>query len=163
MRPLTSRLRRVRNDPAHYRSGRWALVGQGVAMVALGGIALMELAIRPGPHRGGVALLGLHVTATQAAVLAFFGLVAVLSALTRRSAAVFAGAAATAAMALTIWAAVAAGHAHPGPMGFDLRDCVLYGVLGAYNLGVLIYLNPDEIEGPAWVPAQRSDGDRGTR
>ncbi len=161
--PLTSRLRRVRNDPSHYRLGRRALIGEGVLLALFGGIAIAEMPTQPRLGSAGVMLLGLRVTPMQAGVLAAFGIVAVLSAFTRRSAVWFSGVAATASMALTIWAAVAAAHGHPGPMGFDARDCVLYGVLGAYNLGLLIYLNPDEIEGPAWVPAERHERDRGTR
>lgn len=148
-------LHRVAIDPAHYRSGRPFLVGQGIVLAAIGVAALTDIAITAETDTRGVLLLGLRVTLVQGLVLIVWGVAAVLCALSRRSAVRYAAGAATVSLALTIVAAVAAAHADTGPMGFDLRDILLYGVLGAWNIALLLWLNADEIEGPEWVPSRR--------
>ncbi|WP_422746375.1 hypothetical protein ACN27E_02125 [Mycobacterium sp. WMMD1722] len=158
---MDTEMRCVPIDPAHYRSGRRLLVGEAVVLVALGAWAWVGFALT-GAASGDVPVLGLRITLAQGAVLVIWGMAAALSALSRRSAVWFTAAASTVALCLLIVAAVASANSEPGAMGFDRRDILLYGVLGAANLALLYWLNADEIEGPAWVK-RRTGTDVGRR
>jgi hypothetical protein len=50
----------------------------------------------------------------------------------------------------------------PTPLGFHAADVMLHGVLAVVNLALLMWLIPDELGDPAWVPRRRRGrgGDR---
>lgn len=158
---LKDALRRVSLDPEHFRSGRPFLIAQGAVLVALG-VAALTFAAAGATSPRGADLLGLLITTSQGVVLVVWGAAALVCAIHRSAAVWFSAAAAVAALGLTMVSAVAAVHGHPSPMGFDLRDTLLYGVLSAYNLALLLWFNADHIEGPAWVP-RRASSDRGSK
>ncbi|MBX7450372.1 DUF4383 domain-containing protein [Mycolicibacterium sp. 3033] len=152
---LKDALRRVSLDPEHFRSGRPFLIAQGVILLALGLAALLFTTTDASSPRG-AELLGLRIVVSQAVVLVVWGAAVLVCAIRRSSAVWYSAVATVVSLGLTMVSAVAAVHSDPGPLGFDLRDTLLYGFLGAYNLTLLVWLNADHIEGPAWVPRQES-------
>ncbi len=150
----TPDLEKVSLDPSHWRTGRIFLLLQGILIGALGAVAA-GWAIASSPESAGVALLGLRITLLHSAVLLAYGALACLVSLSRRAALWFTALAASLGFAMVIVSAAAAYYDAPGPMGFDLRDTLLYAVLAAYNTGLVMWLNADAIEGPAWIPRRR--------
>ena len=80
--------------------------------------------------------------ALRTGLLLACGALAVLACLGRWTTVGFAAIAAGGWAVLTIVCAVEASRHVPGMLGFDPRDTLLYGVLGAYNLAVCIWLAP---------------------
>ena len=156
----TDGLEKVSLDPSHWRTGRRLLVAQGVIVGVCGGVGLAWAIAGEGARpAAGVALVGVSVSPVQAATLLGFGLLAVVAGVSRRAGVIFSGLAAVSWLVLMIICTVAAAHHAPGPMGFDLRDSLLYAALAAYNFGLLMWLSADALEGPAWV--RRTPRDHG--
>lgn len=78
-------------------------------------------------------LLGLRFSLLHGAMLLGYAMLACLASMSRRVALWFTALAITVWYALTITCGVATTHHAPGPLGFDLRDMLLYAVLVAYN------------------------------
>lgn len=154
--PYTRGLEKISLNPSHWRSGRIFLLSQGVLTGLLGAAAVGWGIASPlaGPTR--LPLLGLQFSLLQGALLLGYAALACLASSSRRTALWFIALALAVWFALMIISAVATTHHAPGPLGFDLRDMLLYAVLVAYNTGLLIWLNADAIEGLAWVPRRRS-------
>ncbi|MFZ0834073.1 MAG: hypothetical protein WAM92_13515 [Mycobacterium sp.] len=145
---------KVSLDPSHWRMGRILMLLQGILIGALGAVAVGR-AIADSTEPAEIALLGLRITLLHGSVLLAYGALACLASLSRRAALWFTALAASLGFAMVIVSAAAAYYDAPGPMGFDLRDTLLYAVLAAYNIALMIWLNADAIEGPAWVPRRR--------
>jgi hypothetical protein len=148
-------LKKVSLDSSHWRSGRKFLLSQGVLVGILGAFAVGWAIANPLAVPARIPLLGLRFTLLQGAALLGFAALACLVRRSRRAALWFTALAATCGFALIIPCAVAASHHAPGPLGFDLQDMLLYAVLAAYNTGLVMWLNADAIEGPAWVPRRQ--------
>jgi hypothetical protein len=149
---LTSQLHRVSLNPSHYRSGRWFLLAQGAVVSALGVAGILSSAAHPHAPATGAPVLGLALTTAHGGLLLGFGLLAILSALRRRTAVLLTAIATVVFFVLVIVGSVASAHATPGPLGFEPRDIVLHAVIAAVNLALLMWLIPDLVEGPAWMP-----------
>jgi peptidoglycan/LPS O-acetylase OafA/YrhL len=152
----TRDLEKVSLDPSHWRSGRIFLLSQGALIGILGATALCLAIVNAATGPARIPLLDLRFSLLQGAILLGYAALAGLASLSRRAALWFAGLAAALGFALVITCAVAVFHHAPGPPGFDLPDMLLYAVLAACNTGLLMWLNADAIEGPAWVPRRRS-------
>lgn len=148
-------LEKVSLDPSHWRSGRVFLRLQGVLMEILGAVAVGWAIANPLAEPARIPLLGLRFSVLHGGLLLGYGALACLVSLSRRAALWFTALAATFGFVLIIPCAVAASHNAPGPLGFDLRDMLLYALLAAFNTGLLMWLNADAIEGPVWVPRRR--------
>jgi hypothetical protein len=60
--------------------------------------------------------------------------------------------------ALLFFSSVAATRTMPTPLGFHAADVLLHGVLAVVNLALLMWLIPDELGAPVWVPRRRGRG-----
>ena len=159
----TSALRRISLNPAHFRSGRWLLLAEGLLVGALGGAGLVSAGVHSGRGPAGMHVLGLTLSPAQSGLLLGFAVLAVLAAGYRRAAVIITGVGAAAFLLLLVIGGVAAAYDRPGPFGFTPRGIVLHGVLVAFNLALLIWLIPDSMEGPEWVkrdaPQDRPQGE----
>ena len=151
----TQDLAKVSLDPSHWRSGRILLLSQGLLIGILGATALGWAIVSASAEQARIPLLDFGFSLLQGTVLLGYGTLAGLASAFRPAALWFTGLAAALWFALIIICAVAALHHAPGPLGFDLRDMLLYAVLAACNTGLVMWLNADAIEGPAWVPRRR--------
>jgi len=147
----TSGLQRVSLNPSHFRSGRWLVLAEGVALSALGIAGIISSTA----HRGGARALGLELAPWQAGMLLGLGLLAVVPALWRRVAVVLTAGAAVLFVVMLVISSVAAARGAPRSTGLDASDIVLYGVLAGLNFALLMWLIPDALEGPAWIPRRR--------
>jgi hypothetical protein len=129
-------------EAARFRIAHVALLAQGLVIGILGGFALAwSMAnLHFGPE--GMPILGLSVTPLHGGLLMAGGSLAVLACLGRWTTLGFSLIAAGGWVTLTIVCAVEAAHHTPGILGFDPRDTMLYGVLGAYNLALCTWLAP---------------------
>lgn len=125
-----NRLVQVSLNRSRYRTGRWLVVAQGAAYIVLGSVVWRAEAL-------GIAL----VTA---------GLITAVASARRRSAVIVTAIGSATGLAMVIVCAVASIHHASGPMGFDPTDILLYGFIGAFSLGLLMWLCPDSIEGKVW-------------
>lgn len=148
---LTSGLARVSLNPSHFRSGRWLVLAEGALLVALGSTGIILSAT----HHHGARALGFDLTAWPAGLLLGFGVLAVIAALWRRLAVIVTASAAVLFLMMLVISSVAAVRGEPRSSGLDASDIVLYGVLAALNLALLMWLVPDAVEGPAWIPRRR--------
>ncbi|HUO38371.1 MAG TPA: hypothetical protein VMU34_11235 [Mycobacterium sp.] len=146
----TSGLQRVSLNPSHFRSGRWLVLAEGVALSALGIAGIISSTA----HRGGARALGLELAPWQAGMLLGLGLLAVVPALWRRVAVVLTAGAAVLFVVMLVISSVAAARGARST-GLDASDIVLYGVLAGLNFALLMWLIPDALEGPAWIPRRR--------
>lgn len=155
---FTSGLQRVSLNPSHFRSGRWLVLAEGVVLSPLGiaGIVLSAA------HPAGARTLGLELSAWQAGLFLGFGLLAVVASLWRRGAVVLTAGAAALFAVMVVISSVAAARAARST-GLDASDIVLYGVLAGMNLALLMWLIPDALEGPAWIPRRRRRPTEGAR
>ncbi len=147
----TSGLERVSLNPSHFRSGRWLVLAEGAVLVALGSAGIILSAT----HHHDTRALGFELTAWSAGLLLGFGVLAVTAALWRRLAVKVTASAAVLFLMMLVITSVAAVRGEPQSSGFDASDIVLYGVLAALNLALLMWLAPDAVEGPAWIPRRR--------
>lgn len=152
----TGNLEKISLNPSHWRSGRIFLLSQGVLTGILGAAAVGWAIASPLAEPTRIPLLGLRFSLLHGAMLLGYAALACLASMSRRAALWFTAVALAVWFALTVTCAVATTHHVPGPLGFDLPDMLLYAVLVAYNTGLLLWLNADAIEGPAWVPRRRS-------
>lgn len=152
----TGDLEKVSLNPSHWRSGRIFLLSQGVLTGMLGAAAVGWAIASPSAEPNRIPLLGLRFSLLHGVMLLGYAALACLVSMSRRAALWFTALAITLWFALTITCAVAMIHHAPGPLGFDLRDMLLYALLAGYNTALMMWLNADAIEGPAWVPRRRS-------
>ncbi|WP_319445977.1 MULTISPECIES: hypothetical protein [unclassified Mycobacterium] len=134
---------RRKHVTSRFRIAHIALLAQGLAIGVVGGFALawsMAANLRFGLE--GIPVLGLAVTPLHGGLLMAGGALAILACLGRWTTVAFIAIAAGGWATLTIVCAVEAAHHAPGLLGFDPRDTLLYGVLGAYNLALCIWLAP---------------------
>jgi len=134
---------RRQHAKSRFRMAHIALLGQGLALGVVGGFALawsMAANLRFGLE--GIPVLGLTVTPLHGGLLLAGGALAILACLGRSTTVGFIAIAAIGWTTLTIVCAIEAAHHAPGLLGFDPRDTLLYGVLGAYNLALCIWLAP---------------------
>ncbi|OMC54958.1 hypothetical protein A5745_18650 [Mycobacterium sp. IS-2888] len=148
---LTSGLRRVRTDPKRFRNGRWFLLAEGVLVSAFGIAGLVSAALHPHAGPTGVPVLGLATAPAHSAILLAFGLVAIAAVSHRRAAVAVTALSAVAYMVLLFFSAVATSRDMPTAVGFHAADVALHGVLAVVNLGLLMWLIPDELGDEAWV------------
>lgn len=156
-----SSLDQVSLNSAHYRSGRWVLLAEAVAVTALGLAGLIGSADNPATAQGwGFPVLIFNLTQVHSEALLGFGVLAALAISTRRTtiAATALGAVGF-VLLFTIGANVAAGGV-PGAWGLDPWDAALHAVLMIVNLILLVWLFPDGLQDPAWIPRRRSPGSR---
>jgi hypothetical protein len=147
---LTSGLQRVSLNPSHFRSGRWLVLAEGVVLSTLGIAGIVSSTAHP----GGARTLGLELPAWQAGLLLGLGLLAVVAGFWRRVAVVLTSGAAVLFGVMVVISSVAAARGARST-GLDASDIVLYGVLAGLNLALLMWLIPDALEGPAWIPRRR--------
>ncbi|OBB74152.1 hypothetical protein [Mycobacterium sp. 852014-52144_SCH5372336] len=141
---------------SRYRSGRWLLVAEGVACAAVGSAAAIGH-LGGGSRSGtGISVFGLHISPVECVVLAVFGVLAVAAAFRRGTAVVLSAIGVAGGMTMVIVTSVAAVHDASGALGFEFGDILLSGLLGAYNLGLLMWLCSDAVEGRVWRYRHRS-------
>jgi hypothetical protein len=87
----------------------------------------------------------------HSAVLLAFGVLAAAATVHRRSTIVV-GAIGALGFLLMFALSAPASTGPNGPMGFDLHDVGLHGVLLGYNIGLMIWLLPDALEDESWEP-----------
>jgi len=145
-------LRPVSDNPAHYRSGRWLLLAEGILLMILGGYGLIAAGMHPHAWQPtGVAVLVLHLAPVHSGVLLGYGVFGVAATVHRRSTVIVTGLGVVGFLLLFTIGVTAAARARPGPWGFDLGDSVLHGALLIVDLALLIWLLPDAMEGPSWI------------
>jgi hypothetical protein len=149
-----SRLRQVDLDPSHYRVGRWLLLAQGLVLIGLGVAGLRAGVGHPRPA-GGAQVLMLRLTPLHAGALLAFGLL-VVAAIGSRRATTWATAVSLLAAMLAFTIGVTAATDGPaGPWGLDFGDAWLHAVVMVVDLALLVWLLPDELQDPAWMPRRR--------
>jgi hypothetical protein len=159
MPPQTAGLRRVSGNPEHWRQSRRALAAQAAATGVLGAVGLFGVITRPGED--GWRILGVPLTPALSVVMLGIAAAAALASTRRPAAKVVTLTLTAAALALMIICSVAAAHRAPGPLGFTEPAILLWSILFCVNLGTAMWIIPDHIEGPAWLPrrhAHRGDG-----
>lgn len=146
-----TRLVAVSLNRSRYHTGRWLLVAEGVVCIVLGGGAV-AIGRLTGEYRSGTAIsvFGVHISPAEGVVLAVFGALAAMAAFRRRTAVTLSAIGAVGGMTMVIVTSVAAVHEASAPMGFEFGDILLSGVLGAYNLALLMWLCSDAVEGKVW-------------
>ncbi|WP_458315948.1 hypothetical protein [Mycolicibacterium brisbanense] len=154
MPPQTAGLRRVSLNPSHWRQGRLILAGEAVATGVLGVIGLIGVLVRP--QHDGWSVLGVSLTPMLSAVMLTIAALAALSVLHRRTAKVFTLGMGAAAVALMIICSVAAVHHDPGPMGFTAPAILLWTILFCWSIASAMWILPDQLQGPAWIPTRRT-------
>jgi hypothetical protein len=154
-RRQAARLRQVDLDPAHYRSGRWLLLAQGLVLSGLGIAGLVEGLSRPWPP-GGAQVLVLRLTPLHSAVLLVFGLAAVVAPIRRRATNWVAGLSLIAAVLGFTIGVTAATNGPAGVWGLDFGDAWLHATVMIVDLCLLVWLLPDELQDPGWVWKRRS-------
>lgn len=150
----TSDLRRVSNDAPHWHQVRWCLGAQALIAGGCGAAGLIAIYLLS-PVRTQFRVIGLSVTPALSWALIGIAAAAAIAASRRRVALLFTAITSVATLLVVIVAAVATTHSSPGPLGFDAAAIVLWAVLFAYNFGLGIWLIPDHIEGPDWIPRRR--------
>ena len=156
---LTSGLRRIPMDPKRFHSGRWFLLVEGLLVSAFGLAGLVSWALHPaGPT--GAPVLGLATAPGHSAILLAFGVVAIAAIGNRRAAITVTALSAVAYLTLLFFSSVATARVKPTPLGFHAADIVLHGVLAVVNLGLLMWLIPDELGDEAWGPRPARGRDR---
>lgn len=155
MPPQTADLRRVSLDAAHWRQGRRLLAVEAVATGLLGVVGLIGVLVRP--RDDGWRVLGVPLTPALSVVMLVIAAAAALTLTHRRAAKVFTLAMSAATVAVVIVCSVAAVHHDPGPLGFTAPAILLWAVLFCWSIGSAMWILPDQIEGPAWVPRRRAN------
>lgn len=160
---VTSGLRRVPTDPKRFRSGRWFLLAEGALVSAFGIAGLVSAILHPHAGPTGAPVLGLASAPAHSALLLAFGVAAVAAVGNRRAAVTVTALSAVAYTVLLFFSSVASTRTMPTPLGFHAADVVLHGVLAVVNLGLLMWLIPDELGDEAWVPRRRQGRGRDRR
>lgn len=126
------------NAETRLRIGRRVLLSEGIVMGVFGGAGLAWSMANPQFGAAGAPILWLQVTPLHCGVLLLIGVLTIFASL-GRAALTFSRIAAITWLVLMI-VCLSATHRHvPGPMGFDVRDTVLYGVLGLLNLALVLW------------------------
>jgi hypothetical protein len=125
-------------------------MAQAAVTGLLGVVGLIGVLVRP--RTDGWRPLGVPLTPALSAVLIGIAVLTALVLVSRRAATVFTLVMTAVALALMIICSVAAVHHDPGPLGFTAPAIVLWSILFCYNIGSAMWLLPDQIEGPTWVP-----------
>ena len=146
----TSDLRRVSLNLPHWRQARWLLAVEAVAAAMAGVAGLIGVVLAP--RGGGFCLAGVPFTPALSAVMLGIAAAAAAAMSHRRAAKLFSAGVIAASVALMVICAVAAAHHDPGPLGFTAPAILMWGVLFCYNLGLGMWLLPDQIQGPEWIP-----------
>jgi hypothetical protein len=156
-----SRLRPVNQDPAHFRGGRWFLLAEGLALVALSAGALIAgwAGAPSGPDGVRVGMLSLAPAHSWA--LLGFGVAAVLAIVHRRAAVAVVALGVVGFLLLFAIGAAAAARPGAGAWGLDMRDAALHLVLLVYNLMLLFWLATTALQGRVWVRRDRGDESHG--
>ncbi|MBX7434343.1 hypothetical protein JDV09_19900 [Mycobacterium sp. Y57] len=143
-------LRRISLDPGHWRQVRRLLFAEAVvlALVGIGGLAAYTFA---GPLRIGAGAL--ELTPALSVAMLLVALAAAVAATRRTLAGWFSAAVAVGGLVLVIVSAVAATHSAPGPFGFTDATVLIYAAAFVFHFALGVWLIPDHIEGPEWVPA----------
>lgn len=157
MPPQTSRLKRVSLNPGHWRRGRWSLLVEAVVLGAISTTGLIALLTSSGPGSR-VRVWVFIATPALDWILLVLAVGALVSYAVRRVALAYTTAVAVGALIMMVVCGTAAAHRDPGPLGLTAAAVVFYALLFAVNLGLVIWLLPDHIGGPAWV--QRRDARR---
>jgi hypothetical protein len=147
---MTARLRRVSLNPRHWRQTRWLLAAEATVAIAIG-VAGLITSVLTETTGTDFEVAGVPLTPTLSALLVIIGATAAASMVHRRAAKWFGAVLSVGAIALVVVSAVAAAHHDPGPLGFTAPAIVLWAVVFCYNLGLLMWLLPDQLEGPPWV------------
>ena len=150
----TSGLRRVSLNPPHWRQARWLLAAEAAAAAMVGVAGLIGVAVAPGGS--GFRVAGVPLTPALSAVMLGIGAAAAAAMIHRRAAKLFSAGVTAAAVALMVICAVAAAHHDPGPLGFTAPAILIWAVLFCYNLGLGMWLLPDQIQGPEWLPRRNN-------
>ncbi|MGI8816256.1 MAG: hypothetical protein ACR2G2_13530 [Pseudonocardia sp.] len=146
-----SRLRPVNLDPAHYRSGRWFLLAEGLPLVALSLGALIAGWAGAAGGPDGVRVLMLSLTPTHSWVLLGFGVAAVLATMHRKATIAVAVVGAVGFLLLFAIGAAAAARPGVGAWGLDMRDAALHVGLLVYNLVLLFWVASTAMQGRVWM------------
>jgi hypothetical protein len=149
----TNDLKRVSLTASHWHRGRWWLLGQGVVLAGFSAVTLAILG--SGAGRDAVVVADLPIGWLLAWSLLGVGIVAAVAASWRRVALPLTATICVAALGLVVICAVAGAH-HAHPFGSTTAVLLLWSALFCYNFAIAIWLVPDHIEGPAWVPRRRS-------
>ena len=152
----TDDLRRVSLTSRHWRQARWLLGAEAVAAAVVGAMALVMLA-RGGSRPGDPAVAGIQVSWAVSFCLLGVAVATGVAVIRRQIALAVTATLCIAALVLVLVSAVAAAH-HAHPLGSTLSVLLLWSVLFCYNFAVSIWLVPDHIEGPAWMPRRRTRG-----
>ncbi|MCA4752639.1 hypothetical protein [Mycolicibacterium fortuitum] len=137
------RLCRVSLNPSHWRQARWMLRGEAVPAMTIGVAGLVDTYLGP-PW--------LPLTPALSATLLAIGLAAAVASMWRPIAVAFSVVLATASLYLVVISAVAAAHHQPGPLALTNAAILLWALLFCYHIGVGMWLVPDRVAGPAWLP-----------
>lgn len=159
MSPQTNGLRRVSANPDHWRQSRRVLAAQAAATGIIGAAGLIGVLARP--RHDGFHILGVPLTPALSVVMLGIAAAATLAFTRRCAAKVVTPSLIAAALALMIICSVAAVHRAPGPLGFTAPAILLWSMVFCVNLGIAMWIIPDHIEGPAWIPRRRARRDDG--
>ncbi|MCV7202733.1 hypothetical protein B7435_28175 [Mycolicibacterium peregrinum] len=141
------RLRRVSLNPSHWRQARWMLRGEALPAIAIGILGLLDAYLGPS---------WLPLPPALSGTLLAIGITAAVASVWRRVAVYFSAALATASLFLVIISAVAATHHQPGPLALTNAAILLWALLFCYHIAVGMWLIPDRIGGPAWIPRRNA-------
>lgn len=152
---MTSDLRRVPMDPGRFHSGRWLVLAEGLLVSAFGVTGLVSAALHPHAGPTGAPVLGLATTPAHSTIMLALGVFAVAACVNRRAATIVTALSAVAYATLLFFGSIATARSAPTPLGFHAADVLLHGVLAAVNLGLLMWLIPDELGDEVWAPRRR--------
>jgi hypothetical protein len=127
---------------------------EAVATGALGVAGVIGLLLRP--QHDGWSVLGVPLTPALSVVMLVIAVLAVLAFMHRRTAKVFTLGMGAVTVALMIICGVAAVHHDPGPMGFTAPAILLWTILFCWSIASAMWILPDEIAGPLWLPRRRT-------
>ncbi|HEX5348888.1 MAG TPA: DUF4383 domain-containing protein [Pseudonocardiaceae bacterium] len=157
--PPDSHVRPINHNPYLFRTGRVPLVIEGVLLIALGVWGLVATATYPVTGAAGAPVLVFHFTTLHSWVLLGTGLLAVISAGSRRTALIFTGLQFSAYMLLFAVGSVALARSAQTPLGFDAGDSVLHLILAVLGATLFMWLAGQDMEGRWWVRDQTSAAD----
>lgn len=151
----TPDLQKVNLDPRHWRQARWALAAEAAVLAVIGVVALGGV-IFVAPRGTGIFLGSMPLTEALSWTLIGTALAAGVAALRRRLALWFTAVASIAALVLMFVGAVAGVHHDSGPLGYAAASPLIFAPIFCFNFAVGIWLVPNHIEGPAWLPRRRA-------
>lgn len=152
----TNDMARVSLTASHWHRGRWWLLGQGVVLVGFAAVTLAILA-SVAPGRDTVMVADVPIGWALAWSLLGVGIAAAVAASWRRLALLITATICVAAVGLVVVCAVAGAH-HAHPFGSTTAVLLVWAALFCYDFAIAVWLVPDHIEGPAWVPRRRFPG-----